>query len=370
MLKTIRIVIGPFLSLLAIAICTSSWAMEPLCKAMMSKRSYDEAVSLIAQESDINIACNPDSKIKAAVPLDMAIESAAVNPKAPELAALLLEKGAMVGGYRKDVFFFRDPKRQQEFESKPIGTLFAITPEETRFTMYMWKTYIEEKAEAHRQEFLERARQQDAATFAMFGKVLLGMASTAVTYQALKNGASNALPQALDQVSKKSGAYTAPLPISNTPPGTASMSDTLHRNQESGTKQAQAQNTVPKSALSTANKASSSSPAPKTVNQQPEKKLETKNLAANSCNTNVGEVVKTTKEEYVISMNACKKADSTLSTRTWGTDAGSTHGTPEGSCKMARQNGYARTACYCFETRNPGESSAVDEGDWVCWIAG
>jgi len=193
-----------------VAVCTSSWAqLNPLCKAMMSKRSYDEAVSLIAQTNDVNIGCN-SSGSKVALPLDFAIESAAINPMAPDLAALLLAKGAMVGGYRKDVFFFRDPKRQQEFDTKQAGVPFAITPEETQYTMYTWKTYIEKQAEISRQEFLERARQQDRETIAAFGKVLLGVARSAAANQALKHGGLSAVPQAIDNPSARSPIPVAP----------------------------------------------------------------------------------------------------------------------------------------------------------------
>lgn len=88
---------------------------------------------------------------------------------------------------------------------------------------------------------------------------------------------------------------------------------------------------------------------------------------AETCNRKVGQVLKMTKAQYVKSMNICLKNDP--SNLEWGTGGEGDHGTPEGSCKNVLAHSSPKTACYCFETRNPGESSALNEGDWVCWVA-
>ncbi len=87
------------------------------------------------------------------------------------------------------------------------------------------------------------------------------------------------------------------------------------------------------------------------------------------CNTQVGAIVKTTKEEFPNHLKACP----TLSF-SWGTDSsGKTFkGTPEGSCKSAIENtitGKGKSACYCYIATNVSATSAVSNGNWMCWVA-
>lgn len=85
------------------------------------------------------------------------------------------------------------------------------------------------------------------------------------------------------------------------------------------------------------------------------------------CNTQVGAIVKTTKEQWPNYVKACP----TLNFY-WGSDAGVNNGTPEGSCKSAIQNtisGKGKSACYCYIATNVSATSAVSNGNWMCWVA-
>ena len=85
------------------------------------------------------------------------------------------------------------------------------------------------------------------------------------------------------------------------------------------------------------------------------------------CNTQVGAIVKTTKEQWPNYVKACP----TLNFY-WGSDAGVNNGTPEGSCKSAIQNtisGKGKSACYCYIATNVSATSAISNGNWICWVA-
>lgn len=193
------------LVLVGIVVSTQAFAqLTPLCKATFSSRAFQEAVILINNGADVNEPCS--SGFKGGLPLDMAIENAAINTKAPELAALLLSKGAVVGGYRKDVFLFLDPKRQKEFDSNPIGVPFAISPAETEYTMRKWKENMVQAQEISNAEFRERARKQDAETFAALRNGVIAVAGAAVTYEIARNAGSEKVASAIrDQVSNRAG---------------------------------------------------------------------------------------------------------------------------------------------------------------------
>lgn len=92
-------------------------------------------------------------------------------------------------------------------------------------------------------------------------------------------------------------------------------------------------------------------------------------FAADLCGT-VGKVVTVDSKEKLTQVTAaCGKSNSSVQGWTWGTDAGATNGSAQGSCKMVMsKSSEPKTACYCVITRNPGPTSAVGEGDWVCWM--
>jgi len=90
-----------------------------------------------------------------------------------------------------------------------------------------------------------------------------------------------------------------------------------------------------------------------------------------SCNTNVGEIVKITKSQMLDYGKACTSdTNSGVSNFVWGTDAGATKGTPEGSCKSAKDEAYnkPKSACYCYQAENVSNTSAVSNGNWMCWV--
>lgn len=87
------------------------------------------------------------------------------------------------------------------------------------------------------------------------------------------------------------------------------------------------------------------------------------------CDTNTS-AVHTISGSADLPLAACKAKLSNFPGFIWGTDAGATHGTRDGSCLKAKDNAFNHpsTACYCYTAQNVGSASALSNGDWICWV--